>query len=350
MGIYVRNKIWWVKYKATNGKWQYESSKSTKRYDAKRLYDLRAGEAAKGVPVTSQVGRMRFTEGRDDLIAYHKANGRETKKLEGRIKKHLTPYFGHLKMTDITTATANAYIGHRRKSGCKPATINRELMWLKHMFTLALDAGKLMVKPKIAMLKEHNVRTGFFEDHEYEAVLEQLPKELQPVITLAYWTGWRVNSELLRLKWTQVDRKNCLLRLEPGTTKNREGRTFPYRHVAELVAVIEAQWAIRQLHANRGKLIPWVFHRKGDRIVSLIKAFKAACVKAGCPGRIPHDLRRTAVRNLERAGVSRSVAMKLTGHKTESVYRRYAIASEADLNEGVSKLAVPRQAATVATS
>jgi Phage integrase family len=54
---------------------------------------------------------------------------------------------------------------------------------------------------------------------------------------------------------------------------------------------------------------------------------------------IPHDFRRTAVRNLERAGVSRSVAMKLVGHKTESIYRRYAIVSQRELAEGVAKLA-----------
>jgi len=94
--------------------------------------------------------------------------------------------------------------------------------------------------------------------------------------------------------------------------------------------------------------VPWVFFRmvadergaekKPRRIVSFIKAFKTACKNAGCPGRIPHDLRRTAVRNLERAGVPRSVAMKLTGHKTESVYRRYAIADDRDLRVAVERL------------
>ena len=82
-----------------------------------------------------------------------------------------------------------------------------------------------------------------------------------------------------------------------------------------------------------------MFHRNGRPIKDFYGAWKHACTKAGVPDRIPHDFRRTAVRNLERAGVPRSAAMKLTGHKTESVYRRYAIVSEADLSEGLKKLA-----------
>ena len=76
----------------------------------------------------------------------------------------------------------------------------------------------------------------------------------------------------------------------------------------------------------------------GRRVRSFGKAWADACVAAGYPGMIPHDLRRTAVRNLERAGVSRSVAMQLTGHKTEAVYRRYAIVRESDLGAGLEKL------------
>ena len=70
-------------------------------------------------------------------------------------------------------------------------------------------------------------------------------------------------------------------------------------------------------------------HRNGKRIKSLRGAFALACEAAGCTGRIPHDLRRSAVGNMERSGLSRSVAMQLTGHKTEAVYRRYAITSAA---------------------
>ena len=81
-----------------------------------------------------------------------------------------------------------------------------------------------------------------------------------------------------------------------------------------------------------------VFHRKGRRIKSLKKSWADACTAAGYPGKLLHVLRRSAVRNMERAGLSRSVAMQLTGHKTEAVYRRYAITSEADLREGVARL------------
>jgi integrase len=280
------------------------------------------------------------------LINYHKANGRDTKKLEGRIAKHLTPYFQRRKMTDINGAVVNAYIARRLEKKAKTATVNRELAWLKHMFTLAMRAGKLMTRPHIALLEENNARQGFFERDHYLAVLKHLPEELRPVVTFAYITGWRVKSEVLPLEWSQVDFKAGEVRLEPGTTKNGEGRTFPFTR--ELRTLLEAQQAERERLKKRGKIVPWVFFRMvalGRRgplrpkpIISFGKAFKTACRKAGCPGRILHDFRRTAVRNLERAGVPRSVAMKLTGHRTESVYRRYAIADDRDLRVAVERL------------
>ena len=95
----------------------------------------------------------------------------------------------------------------------------------------------------------------------------------------------------------------------------------------------------RRCERAQGRIIPWVFRRSGRPIKSMAKAWRAACRKAGAPGRLLHDQRRTAVRNLERAGVPRAVAMKMTGHKTESVYRRYAIVVEADLREAGAKLA-----------
>jgi integrase len=159
------------------------------------------------------------------------------------------------------------------------------------------------------------------------------------VVTFAYITGWRTNSEILPLQWRQVDFESGAVRLDPGTTKNKEGRLFPFKIDNELGAVLDGQKAkAEKLMRDHGIICPWVFHRDGIQIKSYYGSWRKACREAGLPGRIPHDFRRTAVRNLEQAGVSRSVAMRLTGHKTEAIYRRYAIVSESDLSDAVTKL------------
>jgi len=138
-----------------------------------------------------------------------------------------------------------------------------------------------------------------------------------------------------------VDFKAGVVRLEPGTTKNDEGREFPFSALPALEAVLKEQRAWTDaLERRLGRKVERVFHRDSRPIKAYRRAWVTACKKALLVGMIPHDLRRTAVRNLERAGVSRSVAMKLTGHKTEAVYRRYAIVSESDMREGAAKLAV----------
>jgi integrase len=128
-----------------------------------------------------------------------------------------------------------------------------------------------------------------------------------------------------------------LVRLEPGTTKNQEGRAFPI--TPALRAIPERRQELtRRCERAQARIIPLVFHRSGRPIHSFRRSRKEACKKAGLPGLRFHDLRRSAVRNLERASVPRSGAMKLTGHKTESIYRRYAIVPEADLREAGVKL------------
>ena len=145
---------------------------------------------------------------------------------------------------------------------------------------------------------------------------------LRPVARFAYLTGWRVPSEALMRQWKHVDLEAGMVRLEPGETKNRKGPMFPFGRSPELKALLEEQRArTSALVELTGEEIAWVFHRQGSRISrnTLSSAWRTACKKAGLEGKIPHDFRRTAVRNLERAGVSRSVAMKLTGHETETV-------------------------------
>jgi integrase len=151
-----------------------------------------------------------------------------------------------------------------------------------------------------------------------------------------------VPSEVLTLQWRQVDFKAGIVRLEPDSTKNDEGRTFPFGAHQELSQCLEAQ----RKKAPKGKIAPWVFHRAGEPFLDedgaaskpFRDAWKKACKAAGCPGRIPHDFRRTAVRNLVRAGNPEKVAMMLTGHKTRSVFDRYDIVNESDLRRAVGRL------------
>jgi len=114
-------------------------------------------------------------------------------------------------------------------------------------------------------------------------------------------------------------------------------RVFPFTQ--EWRELLVAQKAARdQLRRKKGIVCPWVFHRNGAQIKGYDKAWRSACRRAGVPGRHVHDFRRTTVRRLQQAGISRSVGMKLTGHKTESVYRRYAIVSRSDLEDATRRL------------
>jgi integrase len=190
--------------------------------------------------------------------------------------------------------------------------------------------------PFTPMLKEDNRRTGFFEEAELAAILEHLPSELHPPVRFMFVTGWR-KSEVLSLSVGQVDLDQRVVRLEVGTTKSGEGRVFVmttglYELLARQLESVESLKA-------RGVICPWVFHRSDGRpIKSFRKAWTAACLAAGYPDKILHDFRRTAVRNLERAGVPRSTAMAMVGHKTEAIYRRYAIVDERMHREASEKL------------
>ena len=333
-----RGQTWWIRY-YRNGRRHEESSRSTKKQAAIDLLRIREGDVAKGVPISAKVGQLRFEQAAADLLNDYQANGRKaTADVKRRIDLALEPWFGKRRMATISTLDMRAYTTHRQKTGAANATINRELAALKRMFTLAIQAGKLLYRPYIPMLQENNVRQGFFEREEFEAVRTHLPKEIRPLVTFAYVTGWRVRSEVQMLRWHQVDRKAGTVRLEPGTTKNREGRTFVYQPIAELKQVIDEQWQQCEALRREGVICQWVFHREGKPIKFFRRSWLSACKVAGCPGRIPHDFRRTAIRNLVRAGVPERVAMVMSGHRSRSVFERYNIVSESDLEVAAHRL------------
>ncbi len=177
------------------------------------------------------------------------------------------------------------------------------------------------------------IRTGFFEHGEFVVLREALPPYMKGFTTFAYKTGWRF-SEIAGLTWFQVDRDNGIVRLEVGETKNDDARTVYLD--AELKEVFDKQWE------DRKNLLPYVFpnEKKNGKVKRFDKSWKKACKEAKIGKRLFHDFRRTAVRNMVRAGIPEGVAMKISGHKTSSVFERYNIVNDADL-----KLAAQRQEA-----
>ncbi|HWF61524.1 MAG TPA: site-specific integrase [Nitrospira sp.] len=182
--------------------------------------------------------------------------------------------------------------------------------------------------PHIPHLQENNVRQGFFTDEEYQLLRAVLPDHVKIPLIIAYWTGMRA-GEIVMLRWEQVDLERGLIRLEPGTTKNNQGRLIPL-----VKEVTEALWQWKQWTLNRYPSCSWVCHFRGERLQRVPEsAWQKACERVGLKGKLFHDLRRTAVRNMVRVGISERVAMTISGHKTRSVFDRYDIVNEKDLLE-----------------
>ena len=339
-----RLQTYWIDYHV-DGRRYRESSKSRKKSDALALLKLRMGEHATGQYVGAAAKRLTFEDLEAGVVASYELKGHRSL---GRLWagfNHLRDHFAGWKATAITPRALEQYATDRLKEAA-PATVKYELALLRRAMTLAVKRGGLASRPAFPEIGVQNARVGFFEPAEFEAVVKELPDPLKRIALVGYYTGWR-KSEILGLKWARIDFGHGIMRLEPtstkaGTsTKNNEGRTFPFGEVPALAEALRAQRAYTEEVQRRiGAVIPWVWHREdGSRICRIDEAWRSACKRAGYPGRLFHDLRRTAARNLIRAGVPEHWAMKLCGHRSSEVFRRYAITSEADLKQAVARLA-----------
>jgi len=200
------------------------------------------------------------------------------------------------------------------------------------MMSLARREGKLASVPFFPMLKEDNVRTGFVSIEQFVKLREVMPEHLRPLITFLYFTGCRIGAALA-IMWSQVEFENgrFQLRIEGSQTKNEEPILLPLP--LELNEILENG-------PREGKVFD---------ATNLRKSFQAACVKVGLgvktgpkvwqyKGLLIHDLRRSGVWNLIRSGVPRRIAMKISGHLTESTFERYNIVDSTDLHEAMAKV------------
>lgn len=352
-----------INYRDAAGQRVFETIQADSIEDAVKEREARVGDVARGLQVSSKPNTVLFEELAADVIVDYKHNNYSSwEDVEARFRLHILPVFGRTKAALITTAMLKSYRLARTEEGAKPATINRELESMRHAYYLAKDCTppKALHMPGFPIVKEKNVRKGFFELRQIQALCEHLPAHLIPPARFAYITGWR-RGEVLELRRRHVHFTAGEVRLEPGETKNEDGRTFPM--VQELRQLLVA---VMPAHGFPNDLV--FTGAAGQPIKKFAKSWTTACRKAGLPIRyVPlqrvnpqtgkkesaiykrgknkgkpilvcraavyfHDFRRTAYRNLVRLGIPESVAMEAVGWKDPKTAARYNITAKADLD------------------
>jgi len=335
-GVYRRkdSKVLWIHY-GYRGRDYRESAETNSPKKAAALRELRKAELRMGKFVEPADRRVMLAELCADVLQDYRINHYASiDDLEDRWVKHLQPFFGHLAAAQVTTDICKRYIVSRQQSGVADSTINRTLAALKRMFHLATECTppKVQFVPYIPMLKENNIRTGFLET-EARMRLEQecgrVGLWMSALFEVGCTYGWRYGS-LLKMRVKQVDANANVIRLEPGTTKNKKGLEVTMsRRVRELL-----------LQSIKGKKpSDYLFTRENGKPVRDFRgSWEKVCNEAGLSGLHFHDLRRTAARNMRRGRVSEKVAMEVGGWKTTSVFHRYAIVDNQDIADAMNML------------
>jgi integrase len=335
-GVYRRkdSKFLWIHY-GYRGRNYRESAETNSPKKAAAFRDLKKAQLRMGKFVDPTSRRVMLSELYADVVEDYRINHYASiDDLEDRWVKHLQPFFGHMPAADVTTDLCKRYIAWRQKAGVADSTINRTLAALKRMFHLATECTppKVQFVPYIPMLQENNVRTGFVEAEarmRLEQTCGRIGQWMLAMFEVGCTYGWRHGS-LLKMRVKQVDPHANVIRLEPGTTKNKKGLevTMP-RRVRELL-----------LECIKGKAPEeCLFTRaNGTPVRDFRRSWRKACAEAGVPELHFHDLRRTAARNMRRGHISERVAMEIGGWKTTSVFHRYAIVDNQDVARAMDML------------
>ena len=252
------------------------------------------------------------------------------------IEKRFLPFFGKLSLHQISPLQIEKFRDQRLQDSSngvkklKVATVNRNLGLLKAIFSLAVREGWIERNPVslIKMGKENNVRDRVLEPDEFVRLQAHSACHLQAINLCAYQTGMRL-GEILGLTWERVDFQSGIIHLRAGDTKTDDARLIPLTR--ELTALLKDLYKVRYLDEQN------VFLVKGRSIGSIKTAFQGACRRAGIEGFHFHDFRHTAVTNMRRAGIDHLTIMKITGHKTLAVFKRYNSFRVNDLKDAASR-------------
>lgn len=333
--VFQRGTRWWIAYYApdpeTGKRRQLREPGGDTEREAKKSLRSRLAEVEMDrhglVPfVGPEMERVTVRTILSDLqMDYDLAGRASLPQLRSRVKR-LKRYFGATRAIVVSRDRISAYMLQRQGENAKPATINREIETLRRAYALAVEGRKIARAPVFPKaLTEANARRGFFERADFLAVLAHIrDADVRDFLDWFYWTGMRP-GEIRSLTWDDLDRETWTLRLHESGSKTGEGRAI----------VLEGEFrTIMHRRLKRRRVgVPVIFHRKGKPMGEFRKTWKTACQEAGVSARIPYDLRRSAIRNMIRAGVSEVVAMRISGHKTRNVFDRYNVTDEADLRK-----------------
>jgi integrase len=309
----------WVAQFYVDGKRIRKSTGTSVKAEAEGILRGWMADSEKGLKPAPMTQGLTYEKLRDDLLAYYAE--KQHKSL--RHRKNGTPYlypqtaldnfFRGRKANGIDRDAASAFVKNRRQAGISNDAINNSLRLLRRMFNLARDTSKLTNVPKFELLRGKS-RSGFLPPESFQALVNAIPVRFVPMLVLLYQSGVRV-GEAEKIEWSAVDLEAAKITLLEGQTKNDESRILPLSD--ELVKLLSA---VKQ---RKGRVFPT------KRAIQA--AFPDACKAAGIEGLLIHDLRRSAVRNLRKAGVAEGVAMKISGHKDRTVFERYNVVSHEDV-------------------
>lgn len=342
-GLFERGGVWYAVVHH-RGQRTRESLRTSDRPTAeKRLVALRR-QRERGTYQPPTTRRLTVGELLDDLVVHLEVRGAAGLAKARSTLKAVREVLGHVVARELETAAVERAQRAWLRQGKAPATVNRRLELLRQAYRLAArrTPPKVLAIPHIPLLKVQNARQGFLGGQEIERLLKAFEdQDLRDFVEWAGWTGMRP-GEIRQVSWPMVDLQARTLHLDPRAAKTRKGR---------VIALEGPLWAIVQRRLARRRLgVSLVFHREskgqlGQPVKDYRRAFAAAAKKAKLPkGLLPYDLRRSALRNMIRAGVDVSVAMKISGHRTRSTFDRYNIVSEQDVREAVATTAAWLQA------
>ena len=317
MGVYVRGRSYYIDFYYEGKRYTEKVGPVSKSVALEKL-DIKRSEVIRGEWKPRAV-KISFDKFKELYLQWAKGNKKPKSFVRDECSfKHLSRFFNGKMLSEISCFLVEKYKLVRKEEKAGPATINRELGCLRHMFNMAIKWKRIQFNPvrEVKFLKEPKSKDRILSEEEEIQLLEAIrtghkAKHLKPIIITALNTGMR-KGEILNLKWSNVDFKTRYILVEE--TKNGEIRKIPMNE--KLTATLEG--------AKKVSKSEYVFSENGKPYGDVKTGWWTVLRKAGIENFRFHDLRHTFGSRLGMAGVDIRTIQELMGHKDIKMTMRYS--------------------------